>query len=95
MEDVSQALHIVETLGFPIFIAVILIAGMYFMLRWMMNTLLSKLQQMWNMIVKLIDRVRALDNSIIRLETMIRLMKDLDPDWERIGKLDEQDRRKD
>ena len=95
MEDVNQVLHIVETLGFPIFIAVILIAGMYLMLRWMMNTLLSKLQQMWNMIVKLIDRIRALDNSIIRLETMIRLMKDLPPDWERLGKLDEEDRRKD
>lgn len=65
------------------------------MLKWMMNTLLSKLQQMWNMIVKLIDRIRALDNSIIRLETMIRLMKDLPPDWERLGKLDEEDRRKD
>lgn len=95
MEDVNQVLHIVETLGFPIFIAVILIAGMYLMLKWMMNTLLSKLQQMWNMIVKLIDRIRALDNSIIRLETMIRLMKDLPPDWERLGKLDEEDRRKD
>tara|TARA_R100001594_G_scaffold61581_2_gene95754 strand:+ start:7912 stop:8199 length:288 start_codon:yes stop_codon:yes gene_type:complete len=95
MEDVNQALHIVETLGFPIFIAVVLIAGMYLMLRWMMNVLLNKLQSMWNMIVKLIDRIRALDNSIIRLETMIRLMKDLPPDWERLGKLDDEDRRVD
>ena len=47
------------------------------------------------MVVKLIDRVRALDNSIIRLETMIRLMKELDPDWERLGKLEDEDKRKD
>tara|TARA_R100001443_G_scaffold73154_1_gene81108 strand:- start:131 stop:418 length:288 start_codon:yes stop_codon:yes gene_type:complete len=95
MEDVNQVLHIVETLGFPIFMSGLLVFVLYLMLRWMMNTLLSKLQQMWNMIVKLIDRIRALDNSIIRLETMIRLMKDLPPDWERLGKLDEEDRRKD
>ena len=71
----------------------ILIAGMYFMLKWMMNILLSKIQHLWNMVVKLIDRVRALDNSIIRLETMIKLMNDMPPDWERIGKLDGEDRR--
>jgi len=60
-----------------------------------MKTLMDKISALWNMTVKLIDRVRALDNSIIRLETMIRVMKELDPDWERLGKLDENDKRKD
>lgn len=91
----SQFLHIVETLGFPIFIAVILIAGMYFMLKWMMNVLLNKIQALWDMTVKLIDRVRACDNSIVRLEQMIRLLNDIPPDWERMGKLDHRDKRKD
>ena len=65
------------------------------MMRWMMKTVMDKISALWSMVVKLIDRVRALDNSIIRLETMIRVMKDLDPDWERLGKLDENDKRKD
>ena len=91
----SQFLHIVETLGFPIFIAVILIAGMYFMLKWMMNVLLNKIQALWDMTIKLIDRVRACDNSIVRLEQMIRLLNDIPPDWERMGKLDHRDKRKD
>lgn len=91
----SEVIAIIETLGFPIFIAVILIAGIYFMLRWVMNTLMTKLDAIWETTVKLIDRVRVLDNSIIRIETMIRLMKELEPDWERLGKLDAEDRRKD
>ena len=95
LEDVNQFVHLVETLGFPIFMSGLLIFVLYLMLRWMMNILLSKIQSLWDMIVKLIDRVRALDNSVVRLETMIRLMKEIDPDWERIGKLDPQDRRKD
>tara|TARA_R110002020_G_scaffold57933_4_gene159084 strand:+ start:13242 stop:13424 length:183 start_codon:yes stop_codon:yes gene_type:complete len=60
-----------------------------------MNILLNKIQALWDMVVKLIDRVRALDNTVVRLETMLRLLKELEPDWERIGKLDPQDRRKD
>ena len=95
LEDVNQFVHLVETLGFPIFMSGLLIFVLYLMLRWMMNILLSKIQSLWDMTVKLIDRVRALDNSVVRLETMIRLMKEIDPDWERIGKLDPQDRRKD
>ena len=75
--------------------AVVMICGIYFMMRWAMKTLMDKINSLWNMVVKLIDRVRALDNSIIRLETMVRIMKELDPDWERVGKLDEGDRRKD
>ena len=95
MEDVNQFVHLVETLGFPIFMSGLLAGVLYLMLRWMMNILLNKIQALWDMVVKLIDRVRALDNSVVRLETMLRLLKDIEPDWERIGKLDPQDRRKD
>ena len=95
MEDVSQFVHLVETLGFPIFMSALLVGVFYLMLRWMMNILLNKIQALWDMVVKLIDRVRALDNTVVRLETMLRLLKELEPDWERIGKLDPQDRRKD
>ncbi len=94
-EDVSQFVHLVETLGFPIFMSGLLIFVLYLMLKWMMNILLSKIQSLWDMTVKLIDRIRSLDNSIVRLETMIRLLNQLDPDWENVGKLDHQDRRKD
>jgi hypothetical protein len=95
MEDMNQVVHLVETLGFPIFMSGLLIFVLYLMLRWMMNILLSKIQALWDMTVKLIDRIRALDNSIVRMETMLRLLNQLDPDWDHVGKLDSDDRRKD
>tara|TARA_R100001594_G_scaffold29140_6_gene54567 strand:- start:6757 stop:7041 length:285 start_codon:yes stop_codon:yes gene_type:complete len=91
----TDIIRIIETLGFPVFIAIILIGGIYFMLKWVMNTLMAKIDGVWNMVTKLIDRTRSLDNSIVRLETMIRILKEIDPDWERMGKLDPEDRRKD
>ena len=91
----SEIIKVVETLGFPVFIAIALMGGIYLLGRWMMNTLMHKMDAQWNMITKLIDRTRALDNSIIRLETMIRLLNHIDPDWERLGKLDDEDKRKD
>jgi len=93
--DSADLIELIETLGFPVFMAIVLIGGIYFMMKWMMNTLMGKLSGLWDMTVKLIDRIRALDNSIIRLETMIRILKDIDPDWERIGKLDNEDKRTD
>jgi|TARA_R100000664_G_C2737197_1_gene126421 hypothetical protein len=93
--ETTELISLIETLGFPVFMAIVLIGGIYFMMKWMMNTLMSKLNSLWEMVVKLIDRIRALDNSIIRLETMIRILKDIDPDWERIGKLDNEDKRTD
>ena len=93
--ETTELISLIETLGFPVFMAIVLIGGIYFMMKWMMNTLMSKLNSLWEMVVKIIDRIRALDNSIIRLETMIRILKDIDPDWERIGKLDNEDKRTD
>ena len=91
--ETADVVELVEKLGFPILMALGLGAGIYFMMKWMMNTLMGKLSSMNEISVKLIDRIRALDNSIIRLETMIRVIHDLKLDWDRIGKLDHDDKR--
>ena len=93
MEDASTLLHMVEPLGFPIFIAVILIGGIYFMMRWMMSILMGKITANQEITIKLIDRVRALDNSVVRLEAMIRIIHDLNLNWDVLGKLDKEARR--
>ena len=93
MEDASTLLHMVETLGFPIFIAVILIGGIYFMMRWMMSILMGKITANQEITIKLIDRGRALDNCVVRLEAMIRIIHDLNLNWDVLGKLDKEDRR--
>ena len=91
--ETTEVVELIEKLGFPILMAFGLGAGIYLMMKWMMNTLMNKLASINEISIKLIDRVRALDNSIIRLETMIRVIHDLKLDWDRIGKLDHNDKR--
>tara|TARA_Y100000593_G_scaffold30517_1_gene60474 strand:+ start:1844 stop:2164 length:321 start_codon:yes stop_codon:yes gene_type:complete len=106
MPEATDIVTLVETLGFPAFLTIVLIGGIYFMARWMMNILLSKLDTQHaqlmakseaqnKMIIKLIDRVRAMDNDLIRLDVMIRLIRDMPPDWERLGKRNPEDARQD
>ena len=93
MEDAGQLLHMVETLGFPIFIAIVLIGGMYFMMKWMMSILIGKITANNEIQIKLIDRIRALDNSVVRLEAMVRIIHDLNLNWDVLGKLEHDDKR--
>ena len=95
MDGVTSLVKAVEAVGFEAAMALAGFAAFFFTVKWMMKTLTDKLDKQFGMIVKLIDRIRILDNDIIRMETMIRLMKDLDPDYERLGKRDPEDSRKD
>jgi hypothetical protein len=95
MGDTKELLKLIESVGFPAVIAIAIGVCFWFTIKWMMKSLTEKLDKQFGMIVKLIDRIRILDNDIIRLETMIRILKDLPPDWERIGKRNPEDIRKD
>ena len=92
MEEMTT---LIKEVGFPIAAAIGAGYGFWLMISWLKSSLVSKLEQNNAMIIKLIDRCRALDNSIVRLELSMRLMNDLPPDWERLGKLDHEDKRKD
>ena len=92
MEEMST---LIKEVGFPIAAAIGSGAAVWLMVSWLKSSLVAKLDSNFSMIVKLIDRIRALDNSIVRLELLMRLMNDLPPDWERTGKLDHEDKRKD
>ena len=37
-------------------------------------------------LIKLVDRVRALEDSITRVEVIVRTLHDLNPDWNQIGR---------
>tara|TARA_X000001388_G_scaffold54567_1_gene40094 strand:+ start:1676 stop:1963 length:288 start_codon:yes stop_codon:yes gene_type:complete len=95
MQSMEEVTLLIKDVGFPIAAAVGAGAAVWFMISWLKSSLVSKLDANNAMIIKLIDRCRALDNSIVRLELLMRLMNDLPPDWERTGKLDPEDRRKD
>ena len=95
MDSAASFLKAVEAVVFEAAMAIAGFLAFFFTVKWMMKTLTDKLDKQFGMIVKLIDRIRILDNDIIRLETMIRIIKDMPPDWERLGKRNPEDIRKD
>ena len=90
-------LSIVEELGFPIVTTLGVAGGMWFIVKWLMNTLERDIQAVQDklsttqadqmaILVKLIDRVRALEDSVTRVEVITRTLHDLNPDWNQIGR---------
>jgi len=90
-------LSIIEELGFPIVTTLAVAAGMWFILKWLMNTLERDIRRVQHkledtqsaqmvILIKLVDRVRALEDSITRVEVIVRTLHDLNPDWNQIGR---------
>ena len=97
MDPIHPLLSIIEKLGFPIVTTLGVAGGMWFLLKWMMNTLEKDIKQILikleisqaehrAMLVKLIDRVREMEDSIVRTEIVIRTVSNLQQEWGRIGK---------
>ena len=97
MDPNHPLLSIIEELGFPIVTTLAVAGGMWFVLKWIMNTLERDIQAVQDklsttqaeqmaILVKLIDRVRALEDSVTRVEVIVRTLHDLNPDWNQIGR---------
>ena len=97
MDPNHPLLSIVEELGFPIVTTLGVAGGMWFIVKWLMNTLERDIQAVQDkltstqsdqmaILVKLIDRVRALEDSVTRVEVITRTLHDLNPDWNQIGR---------
>ena len=97
MDPNHQLLSIIEELGFPIVTTLAVAGGMWFVLKWIMNTLerdirgvqdkltVTQSAQM-TILIKLVDRVRALEDRITRVDVIVRTLHDLNPDWNQIGR---------
>ena len=55
-----------------------------------MNKLNATQQEQYTILVKLIDRVRSLEDAITRVEIMTRTAYNLEQDWGRVGKAQDQ-----
>ena len=97
---------LIETLGFPIAITVGLLAALFSLIRWMASNvvgqIISKLDQVQHenkeaeeeskgILIKLIDRIRALQTDVIRLDTMFRIKHKLPVDERRIERNQKED----
>lgn len=78
----------VSSIGIPAAGAIGIGYLFYGLLQWMMKVIISKLDSIEGMTVKLIDRIRMMDNDLIRIDSMIRIMNNLPPDYARLTRKD-------
>jgi hypothetical protein len=78
----------VSSIGIPAAGAIGIGYLFYFLLQWMMKVIIAKLDSIEGMTIKLIDRIRMMDNDLIRIDSMIRIMNNLPPDYNRLTRKD-------
>jgi hypothetical protein len=66
---------IIHDYGFPIVAVFFLAYFIYYLWKFITNEITPKLSSTSATLIKLIDRVRMLDNDLIRLQTKIRTLK--------------------
>ena len=87
---------IIETIGIPKVAAIGMGYLVWLVVKFLMADIHKKLDTQHQMIVALIDRIRQMDNDMIRIDAMCRAAMGLDPDVSRIARADGQkDQRKD
>jgi hypothetical protein len=86
--EISEISDIISKIGVPAAGAVGIGYLFYLVLQWMMKVIITKLDSIESMVVKLIDRIRMMDNDLIRIDSMIRIMNNLPPDYDRLTRKD-------
>jgi len=92
----NEILQAIETIGIPAAGAVGLGYLVWTLFKSLIADIHKKLDTQHSMIVALIDRIRQMDNDMIRIDTMVRAALKLPPDVNRIARADgKKDVRKD
>ncbi len=66
---------IIQDYGFPIVAVFFLAYFIYYLWKYITTQITPKLSSTSATLIKLIDRVRMLDNDLIRLQTKVRTLK--------------------
>ena len=94
--DTRDFMTILETVGIPAAFAVAAGWMVWKLFNHLIADVHKKLDTQHGMIVALIDRVRQMDNDMIRIDAMCRAAMGLKPDIDRIARADgKKDQRKD
>ena len=67
----------INTYGFPIIAAIGLGYFVYYIWQWVTTEIKPVLGQANNTLIALIDRIRMLDNDLIRLNTKLKMIEEL------------------
>ena len=94
--DTRDFMPILETVGIPAAFAVAAGWMVYKLFNALIADVHKKLDTQHSMIVALIDRVRQMDNDMIRIDSMVRTAMGVHVDVDRLARADgKKDQRKD
>jgi len=94
--DTRDFMTILETVGIPAAFAVAAGWMVWKLFQHLISDVHKKLDTQHGMIVALIDRVRQMDNDMIRIDSMVRTAMGIQVDVDRIARADgKKDQRKD
>ena len=94
--DSRDLLTVLETVGIPAAFAVAAGWMVWKLFQHLISDVHKKLDTQHGMIVALIDRVRQMDNDMIRIDSMVRTAMGIQVDVDRIARADgKKDQRKD
>jgi hypothetical protein len=94
--NADQWMNLLETVGIPAAFAVAAGWMVWKLFQHLISDVHKKLDIQHGMIVALIDRIRQIDNDIIRIDTMCRTAMGVPVDVDRLARADgKKDQRKD
>ena len=71
----NKLINLVNDFGFPVVLAVLMMGFIWYMFKYVTNELKPKLGEANTVLIGLLDRIRMLDNDLIRLKAKIDTVK--------------------
>tara|TARA_S200002703_G_C3696464_1_gene213882 strand:- start:199 stop:471 length:273 start_codon:yes stop_codon:yes gene_type:complete len=85
--DADYIIGLVNDFGFPVVLAVLMGGFIWYMFKYVTTELKPKLGQANGVLIGLIDRIRMMDNDLIRLKTKIETVKNQKHKLQKVVKL--------
>jgi len=89
--DADYLVGLVNDFGFPVVLAVLMGGFIWYMFKYVTTELKPKLGQANGVLIGLIDRIRMMDNDLIRLKTKIETVKNQKHKLQKVVKLTKKD----
>tara|TARA_B100001778_G_C17983509_1_gene360316 strand:- start:46 stop:318 length:273 start_codon:yes stop_codon:yes gene_type:complete len=89
--DANYIIGLVNDFGFPVVLAVLMGGFIWYMFKYVTTELKPKLSQANGVLIGLIDRIRMMDNDLIRLKTKIETIKNQKHKLQKVVKLTKKD----
>lgn len=92
----SAIFTLIGEVGFPIVAALVAMVFVYFVVNYILESVVKAIKSMQNIITGLDNRIKTMNHDIIRLDTVVTYALGLKPDLDRIARADgKADARKD